>query len=122
MRDASHEKINNVMSNTSLSSLDSGDEIHVPRHAVFRDRANPMEMFDNIDFKSRFRFSKNTVTEMLNIFGHEFQRHIIGNIGIMHNDDFLEDDIPEAAIVIPVVQEDLDTSVRATLVNTVFAR
>lgn len=60
---------------SSLSELSDNDEPEnrVPRNRVFRDRQNHFEMFNDEEFKYRYRFSKNSVMDMLNIFGHELE-------------------------------------------------
>ncbi|KAJ3644013.1 hypothetical protein Zmor_026690 [Zophobas morio] len=54
---------------TSSSSSDDSD-VPVPRRPrIFRDRSDPFDRYDDIDFKQRYRFSKNSVVEILNQIG-----------------------------------------------------
>lgn len=45
-------------SSTDSSDWDSSDGEVLPRIRIFRDRNNPLEMYDNIDFQRKYRFSK----------------------------------------------------------------
>lgn len=71
---------------TTLSSLGSShfaDEIdeenvalpanRVRRPKLLRNRSNPFEIFDDFDFKARFRFNKVTVMALLHKFGHHLE-------------------------------------------------
>ncbi|KAK5645964.1 hypothetical protein RI129_004428 [Pyrocoelia pectoralis] len=56
------------MFDSSLSSL-SEDEAPLRRIRFIRDRNNPFENLDDHHFKLRFRFSKETVMELMHIIG-----------------------------------------------------
>lgn len=63
------------MSDTSLSSLGSVEEVDAPdlpnqrRRRVFRPRIDAFYIYDDVDFKMRFRFNKNTVLHILERIG-----------------------------------------------------
>lgn len=50
-----------MLDSSEISTSDSDDEFfmdmlyHLPRPRLFRDRSNPLEEFDDFDFKCRFR-------------------------------------------------------------------
>ncbi|KAL1493841.1 hypothetical protein ABEB36_009527 [Hypothenemus hampei] len=50
-----------------------GDVLSFKGIAFIRDRENPFEMLDNIEFKRRFRLNKNTVTFLLQYIGPTLQ-------------------------------------------------
>lgn len=49
---------------------------HLPRPRILRDRSNPLEEYDNIDFKVRFRLSKDTFMALLHEIGHYIGKQI----------------------------------------------
>ncbi|CAI6359398.1 unnamed protein product [Macrosiphum euphorbiae] len=61
---------------SSSSSSDDSDEdiilqilINLPRPRRFRDRSNPLQDYDDLDFKCRFRLSKETFMILLHMIG-----------------------------------------------------
>ncbi|KAB0798890.1 hypothetical protein PPYR_06770 [Photinus pyralis] len=61
------------MLDISLSSFSSSsDEEEAPARRIrfIRDRNNPFQIYDDIDFKMRYRFSKPIVQNLLHMFGH----------------------------------------------------
>lgn len=63
------------MSDVSLSSSDSSDEEErVPRRRrALRDRINPYDVFDDLEFKIRFRFDKQTILWLCDLNGPEIE-------------------------------------------------
>ncbi|CAI6355703.1 unnamed protein product [Macrosiphum euphorbiae] len=65
---------------TDSDSSNSDDEMvldvlfYLPRPRFFRDRSNPLEDFDDFDFKSRFRLSKETFVFLLHLIGNDLRR------------------------------------------------
>lgn len=56
-----------MSSSSSSSSEDEMDILDIlPRPRILRDRNNPFEMYDELNFKMRYRLSKNTVIILLN--------------------------------------------------------
>lgn len=46
---------------------------HLYRDRVFRDRLNPLDLYDDYDFKIRFRFTKQNVNEILTLISNDLQ-------------------------------------------------
>ncbi|XP_069695193.1 putative nuclease HARBI1 [Periplaneta americana] len=46
----------------------------LPRPRILRDRSNPLQEYDNIDFKIRFRLSKDTFMALLHEIGHHIEK------------------------------------------------
>ncbi len=46
------------------------------RERVFRDRLNPFDRYDDIDFKYRYRFSKDTVNNIIDMLEDELRSNI----------------------------------------------
>ncbi|XP_029340980.1 putative nuclease HARBI1 [Acyrthosiphon pisum] len=70
---------------SGISTSDSDDEFfldmlyHLPRPRLFRDRSNPLEEFDDFDFKCRFRLSKESFCVLILIVQgvkHESKRNV----------------------------------------------
>lgn len=74
---------------SSLSSNESEEEQPIPRVRVLRDRNNLFELYNNRDFKLRFRFNKETVVHMLEIFGHFIEPVTHRNKSICARDQLL---------------------------------
>ncbi|KAF2889246.1 hypothetical protein ILUMI_16927, partial [Ignelater luminosus] len=67
-------KIYLIMSDlSSLSSLSSHEEEEPRRIRMIRDRNNPMDELDDFEFKIRFRFSKQTVMDVLHLFADDIK-------------------------------------------------
>ncbi|XP_060882080.1 putative nuclease HARBI1 [Metopolophium dirhodum] len=68
------------LSSSSSSSSNSDEEhevfevlINLPRPRLYRDRFNPLEHYDDLDFKNRFRLTKNTFMILLNVIGKDIK-------------------------------------------------
>ncbi|CAI6372517.1 unnamed protein product [Macrosiphum euphorbiae] len=75
------------MSDSSeIRTSDSDDEFimdmlyHLPRPRLFRGRSNPLEEFDDFDFKCRFRLSKESFGVLMHLIvqdvKHETKRNV----------------------------------------------
>lgn len=60
-------------SESEAESIEDDNPI-VRRPRVFRERVNQFEKYDDIDFQTRFRFTKETVLHILEIIGPEIER------------------------------------------------
>jgi hypothetical protein len=61
------------ISNLSLSSADEDEERIPRRRRALRDRINPFDLFDEQEFKMRFRFEKQTILWLCDLIGPEIE-------------------------------------------------
>lgn len=76
---------------SSLSELSDHDEEiqHVRIHRIYPDRRNLFELFDDVNFKIRFRFTKATVMDILEVIGPELEPATHRNKSICARDQLL---------------------------------
>ncbi|KAK4876009.1 hypothetical protein RN001_012431 [Aquatica leii] len=51
----------------------------MPRPRVFRNRNHPLQIYDNYEFKQRYRLDKETVIEIAEIIGHQLESATLRN-------------------------------------------
>ncbi|KAE9521249.1 hypothetical protein AGLY_018341 [Aphis glycines] len=82
--------LNTSSSSSSSNSSSSNDDEHIfeiiinlPRPWTFRNRFNPLENYDDLDFKTRFRLTKNTFMMLLNAVGTDLKHCTSRNFAII---------------------------------------
>lgn len=65
--------MSDISSISSFSSSSDEEERPVRRIRLIRNRNDPFEIYDDVDFKMRFRFSKQTVQNFTEIFGRNIE-------------------------------------------------
>lgn len=80
--------MSDLSSLTSLSDTDSDDQM-VPTVRIFRDTTNAFEMYDDINFAMRFRFTKQSVMDLLHLFGALIEPQTFRNKSICARDQLL---------------------------------
>lgn len=77
-------------SSLTITISDSESEDDIPRiHRVIKDRNDMFQTLDEYNFKIRFRFSKDTVMELLHIFGDQIEPLTFRNKSISSRDQLL---------------------------------
>lgn len=77
------------MSDSSITLTSSDSEEEIPRIRFIRDRNDVFQTFDEQEFKDRFRFSKLTIMELLNLFGNQIEPATFRNKSISSKDQLL---------------------------------
>lgn len=73
----------------TLTSSSDEDPPRARRPRVLRDRSDPFEKYDEIDFKQRFRFSKASVMEILHLIGENLTPMTHRNKSLSAREQFL---------------------------------